>query len=93
MKGFNIHVLTGKIACYRFTGDAFTMLFCTGQKSLVDLGIPIGASFKGFAVDEINENILNVYVHHDSFDEVNYGDTVPIKEIKMKRVEDETGNI
>ncbi|MGZ6477678.1 MAG: hypothetical protein ACXWQE_00170 [Bdellovibrionales bacterium] len=56
--------------------DFMPMVFKTGLIFEVGAGIPEGAQFRGFVIDQSNNSIV-MFLEHPSFDLVPYSDRVP----------------
>lgn len=65
--------------------EAFFHIMSSETAWRVSKGIPSGARLRGFTLDPY-ANVLNLFVEHESFDELSSGDVAPLLETEFRKI-------
>jgi hypothetical protein len=66
--------------------EAFFHIMANDTAWRVSKGIPKGARLRGFTLDPYTQN-LNLFLEHDSFDEVDVGTVFPLLETEFRKIQ------
>lgn len=66
--------------------EAFFHIMADDTAWRVSKGIPKGARLRGFTLDPYTQN-LNLFVEHDSFEEVDIGEVIPVLVTEFRKIQ------
>lgn len=66
--------------------EAFFLIMSDNTAWRVKKGIPKGARLRGFTLDPYTQN-LNLFVEHDSFEEIDAGSVAPILDSEFRKIQ------
>lgn len=76
---------TARVRRVAISPDILVCMFETGTAWRVEQGIPEDATLRGFTLDPY-ANVLNLFIEHQSFEEVEVNSVAPTLEMLFKRM-------
>jgi len=78
--------MKAKVKRVKVSPDAFFHIMATDTAWRVHKGIPAGSRLRGFTIDPYTQE-LNLFVEHESFDEIDVSSVAPLLETEFRKIQ------